>query len=92
MARLTSSLRYPFGTIRDWHQYYLDLEALQADKNARVDYQLEYQASKFFNVNHFDATGMQRVFYALQGDRDVHARYVEHAVVNTNTENVDEET
>ncbi|KAI8983025.1 Metallo-dependent phosphatase-like protein [Pilobolus umbonatus] len=48
--------KYPVGTIRDWDQYFLDLE--KANKRRKVNYQVEYKASKLYGTDHFNGKGL----------------------------------
>ncbi|KAG0193858.1 Endopolyphosphatase [Apophysomyces sp. BC1034] len=76
----TKGDRYPIGTIRDWYQYYANLE--EANKSGRLDFQLEYQASKTYGVDHFDAAGINEVFQKLGNDQSVFDRYKTYLTVS----------
>ncbi|KAI9495013.1 Metallo-dependent phosphatase-like protein [Zychaea mexicana] len=77
--------QYPVGTILDWHQYYLNM-----DDNGR-DYELEYQASKLFNVNHFDGKGVEKAFTLMLDNQSVHKEYLDHVTVNTDDNDQDDD-
>ncbi|CDH52683.1 endopolyphosphatase [Lichtheimia corymbifera JMRC:FSU:9682] len=79
----TEGKEYPVGTIRDWWQYYLDLQGTDNGRSKDVEYELEYQASKLFDVDHFDGAGIQKVFGRMKEDEDLHEEYIEHATVST---------
>lgn len=64
----TDSSDYPVGTILDWEQYYLDLD--KANSDDKIDFQLEYTASDFYNVNHFDGPGVGAAVYNVANDDD----------------------
>ncbi|KAF7721296.1 Acid sphingomyelinase-like phosphodiesterase 3b [Apophysomyces ossiformis] len=65
--------KYPVGTIRDWYQYYADLE--KANESGQLDFQLEYQASKLYGVDRFDAEGASTVFQELSNNNNVFDQY-----------------
>ncbi|KAI8351509.1 Metallo-dependent phosphatase-like protein [Blakeslea trispora] len=72
----TKGAEYPVGTIRDWDQYYVDLKKANSDGN--VKYQLEYKASKLYNVDHFDGEGVGQAMLHLVNDkesRDLYNKY-----------------
>lgn len=85
----TKGDRYPVGTIRDWYQYYVDLSGTNNGRDGNVDFQLEYQASKIFNIDHFDVDGMQTVFQTIRNDDKVYEMYDEHFSVSTELEDDD---
>lgn len=72
--------RYPYGTILDWDQYYANLE--EANQSGVLQYKLEYTASKLYNVDHFDASGLQGVFEAISLDETVRQQYTAFRAVN----------
>ena len=77
--------KYPVGTILDWDQYYLNLD------DGGQDYELEYQASQLFNVNHFDGKGIEQVFTVMMDNQEVHEKYLDHVTVNTDDDDSDED-
>lgn len=79
----TDGDKYPIGTIRDWYQYYVDLSGTNNGRDGKVDFQLEYQASKIFNIDHFDADGMQTVFQGIRTDNHLVQMYDQHMSVST---------
>ncbi|KAG2226245.1 hypothetical protein INT45_005917 [Circinella minor] len=76
---------HPVGTILDWYQYYLNL-----DDNGK-DYELEYQASELFKVNHFDGKGIAQVFTVMMDNQEVHEKYLDHVTVNTDDDDSDDD-
>ncbi|KAI8646879.1 Metallo-dependent phosphatase-like protein [Parasitella parasitica] len=72
---------YPVGTIRDWHQYYVDLEKANDDRNAK--FQLEYQASKLYGVNHFDGSGVGKAIMKIASDKKARKLYKKYAKVSS---------
>ncbi|KAI9253397.1 Metallo-dependent phosphatase-like protein [Phascolomyces articulosus] len=77
--------QYPVGTILDWRQYYLNL-----DDNGQ-DYELEYQASELFKINHFDGKGIEQVFTLMMDNQAVHKEYLDHVTVNTDDDDSDDD-
>lgn len=72
----TGGSEYPVGTVLDWVQYYVDLE--DANKNDKVDFQVEYTASSLYAVNHFDGAGVGAAVANVAGDSsslDVYKKY-----------------
>lgn len=61
------------GTILDWDQYYANLE--EANQSGNLEFKLEYTASKLYNVDHFDASGLQNVFEAISLNENVRSQY-----------------
>lgn len=47
-----------------------------------MTYKLEYTASKLYNVDHFDANGLQGVFEAISLDDTVREQYNVFRAVN----------
>lgn len=47
-----------------------------------MTYKLEYTASKLYNVDHFDANGLQSVFEAISLDDTVREQYNVFRAVN----------
>ncbi|CAO3646944.1 unnamed protein product [Mucor fragilis] len=76
----TEGTQYPYGTILDWDQYYANLE--EANQSGVLQYKLEYTASKLYNVDHFDASGLQGVFEAISLDETVRQQYTAFRAVN----------
>ncbi|CEP16013.1 hypothetical protein [Parasitella parasitica] len=76
----TEGTRYPYGTILDWDQYYANLE--EANQSGTLKFKLEYTASKLYNVDHFDASGLQSVFEAISLDENVRQKYTAFRAVN----------
>ncbi|KAI9313187.1 Metallo-dependent phosphatase-like protein [Dichotomocladium elegans] len=73
---------YAFGTIRDWWQYYLNLGGDGAVAK-QPKYELEYQASTVFHVDHFDGDGLEKIFRLIVEDHKALEEYREHATVST---------
>ncbi|KAI8079248.1 Metallo-dependent phosphatase-like protein [Thamnidium elegans] len=69
----TEGTRFPVGTILDWDQYYANLE--EANQSGNLKFKLEYTASKLYNVDHFDASGLQNVFEAISLNENVRTQY-----------------
>ncbi|KAI9305400.1 Metallo-dependent phosphatase-like protein [Cunninghamella echinulata] len=76
----SNSKNASLGTILDWEQYYVDLE--KANKKGRVKFELEYQASKIYNINKFDATGISTVFKTLQVNEKIRKLYGQFVTVS----------
>ncbi|KAI8640196.1 Metallo-dependent phosphatase-like protein [Parasitella parasitica] len=76
----TEGTQYPYGTILDWDQYYANLE--EANQSGTLKYKLEYTASKLYNVDRFDASGLQSVFEAISLDETVRQQYTAFRAVN----------
>lgn len=64
---------YPVGTILDWDQYYLDLN--KANEEDEVEYELEYTASDFYNVDHFDGSGVGEAVYNIGSSKTKRKTY-----------------
>ena len=75
----TEGNAYPVGTIRDWDQYYVDLE--KANSNGNVTYQLEYKASELYNVDHFDGEGVGQALLHLVNDKKSSQLYNKYKTV-----------
>lgn len=75
------------GTILDWNQYYANLE--EANQSGSLEFKLEYTASKLYNVNHFDASGLQTVFEAISLNDNVRQQYSNIRKVNGNEETIE---
>ncbi|KAI8078979.1 Metallo-dependent phosphatase-like protein [Gilbertella persicaria] len=71
---------YPVGTIRDWEQYYVDLD--KANNDGSVKFELEYTASKLYNVNHFDGKGVGQAVLNLADDKDARKLYKKYISVS----------
>ncbi|KAI7893528.1 Metallo-dependent phosphatase-like protein [Mucor mucedo] len=69
----TEGYRYPVGTILDWDQYYANLE--EANQSGNLEFKLEYKASTLYNVDHFDASGLQTVFEAISLNEEIRQQY-----------------
>ncbi|CAO3633914.1 unnamed protein product [Cunninghamella blakesleeana] len=76
----SNSKSQSLGTILDWEQYYVDLE--KANKKGSVNFELEYQASKVYNVKKFDANGISNVFKELQVNKNIRDLYGQFVTVN----------
>ncbi|CEP18215.1 hypothetical protein [Parasitella parasitica] len=72
---------FPVGTIRDWHQYYVDLEKANDNRNAK--FQLEYQASKLYGVDHFDGPGVGKAILKIANDKKARKQYKKYAKVSS---------
>ncbi|CAO3592653.1 unnamed protein product [Absidia cylindrospora] len=71
---------HPIGTILDWNQYYADLE--KANKEGKIKYELEYQASKLYGVNKFDSQGIARAFKELRVNSKTRQDYSNYVTVS----------
>lgn len=72
----TEGKDYPFGTIRNWEQYYIDLD--KANNGGSADFQLEYTASELYGVDHFDGAGIGQAVLniaANKNSRNLYQRY-----------------
>ncbi|GAA5813317.1 hypothetical protein MFLAVUS_006794 [Mucor flavus] len=76
----TKGKDYPFGTIRDWDQYYVDLK--KANKKGTVKYQLEYKASELYNVDHFDGPGIGQAISYISRNKSARKLYKKYADVS----------
>lgn len=76
----TEGKDYPFGTIRDWEQYYVDLK--KANKKRSVKYQLEYKASELYNVDHFDGPGIGQAISYISRNKSARKLYKKYANVS----------
>lgn len=76
----TEGTTYPFGTIRDWDQYYVDLNT--ANSNGKVQFQLEYTASNFYGVDHFDGAGVGQAISNVANDNDALNTYNNYRAVS----------
>ena len=77
----TGSGKYPFGTVRDWNQYYIDLN--KANDGGSVDYQLEYTASELYGVDHFDGAGVGQAVINIANDKKANSLYAKYAKVSS---------
>jgi hypothetical protein len=77
----TSAGDYPVGTIRDWKQYYVDLE--KANDKRTIEFELEYTASKFYGVDHFDGAGVGQAVMNVAGDGDSRDLYDTYSGVSS---------
>lgn len=72
----TEGKDYPFGTIRNWEQYYIDLD--KANNGGSADFQLEYTASELYGVDHFDGAGIGQAVLNIAANkksRNLYQRY-----------------
>ncbi|KAI8369581.1 Metallo-dependent phosphatase-like protein [Radiomyces spectabilis] len=76
----TGSGDLPAGTIKDWNQYYVDLK--KANKEDKVTYEKEYQASRLFGINHFDAAGIKKIFKKIATDKKLRKQYSKYVKVS----------
>lgn len=77
----TKGNKYPFGTIRDWDQYYVDIK--KANKQRKLKYKLEYKASQFYKVNHFDGTGIGKAINFIANNKHAYNQYKKYAIVSS---------
>lgn len=75
----TSGTTYPFGTIRGWDQYYVDL--VVANSNGKVAFQLEYSAADFFGVDHFDGAGVAQAISNIASSSSKKSTYDKYRAV-----------
>lgn len=47
----------------------------EANKSGKLEFKLEYTASKLYGVDHFDPSGLQAVFEAISLKEDVRKKY-----------------
>ncbi|KAI8888629.1 hypothetical protein K501DRAFT_172823 [Backusella circina FSU 941] len=80
----TEGTKYPVGTILDWEQYYANLD--EANASGKLAYSLEYTASQLYNVDRFDASGIQAVFKAISLRDEVREKYTEYRLVMAGSE------
>lgn len=69
---------YPYGTIRNWEQYYIDLD--DANNGGPVEFKLEYNATHLYGVDHFDGAGVgQAITNIVSNDksRDLYKKYAQ---------------
>ncbi|KAG2203793.1 hypothetical protein INT47_012726 [Mucor saturninus] len=69
---------YPYGTIRNWEQYYIDLD--DANNGGPVEFKLEYDATHLYGVDHFDGAGVgQAITNIVSNDksRDLYKKYAQ---------------
>ncbi|KAI8391103.1 Metallo-dependent phosphatase-like protein [Radiomyces spectabilis] len=85
----TKGGKYPVGTIRDWYQYYADIN--EANQSGQLTFRLEYQASKLFGVDHFDGDGLKAVFLKLTQDQIAQQDYNKFVTVSSEGEVDDDE-
>ncbi|KAL7313639.1 hypothetical protein PS15m_007362 [Mucor circinelloides] len=72
---------YPVGTIRDWDQYYVDLD--KANDDEKVEFELEYSASDLYGVDHFDGPGVGQAILNLANDKKARKLYKKYAKVSS---------
>lgn len=77
----TEGKDYPFGTIRDWDQYYVDLE--KANKQRKLKYELEYKASQLYKVDSFDGAGIGRAISYVSNNKEARKLYKKYADVSS---------
>lgn len=77
----TEGSEYSFGTIRDWEQYYVDLE--KANDGGSADFELEYKASELYGVDHFDGAGVGEAIMNIAKDKKSRKLYKKYAKVST---------
>lgn len=72
---------YPVGIIRDWDQYYVDLD--KANDDEKVEFELEYSASDLYGVDHFDGAGVGEAILNLANDKAARKLYKKYAKVSS---------
>jgi hypothetical protein len=73
--------KYPVGTIRDWDQYYVDLD--KANSKRTLKFELEYKASKLYGVDHFDGAGVGQAVLNIGKSESSRKLYKKYAGVST---------
>ncbi|KAI7898291.1 Metallo-dependent phosphatase-like protein [Cokeromyces recurvatus] len=73
--------RRPIGTITDWDQYYVDLD--KANEHGQAEYQLEYSASKLYNVDYFDGEDLGQAILNIATNKRARKIYNKYAKVST---------
>jgi hypothetical protein len=77
----TDGKDYPFGTIRDWDQYYIDLQ--KANNGGKAEFELEYSASKLYGVDHFDGAGIGEAILNVSSDKKTRKTYKKYTNVSS---------
>jgi hypothetical protein len=77
----TDGSDYPFGTILNWDQYYVDLNA--ANQNGKVGFQIEYKASDLYGVDHFDGPGVGQAIFNVANDQNLLNLYTQYVNVSS---------
>jgi hypothetical protein len=73
--------KYPIGTVRDWDQYYVDLD--KANSERTLKFELEYKASKLYGVDHFDGAGVGQAVLNIGKNKSSRDLYKKYAGVST---------
>lgn len=77
----TNGKDYPVGTIRNWEQYYIDLE--DANNGGSAEFKLEYTADKFYGVDHFDGPGLGQAITNIVSHKKTRKLYKKYAKVSS---------